>query len=117
MRSIDNCDGLDVARGDLGVEMDVALDADHSEDLVRRCHAGRQHRDSSTPNAAEHDEESSPTRAKLSDSQMPFRRHRCDHASGEPRWQVPVETVRMMAHIAEITEEYSIRFPRRMSRP
>jgi pyruvate kinase len=34
---IDNCDGLMVARGDLGVEMDVAQVPIIQKDLVRRC--------------------------------------------------------------------------------
>ena len=74
---IDGSDGLMVARGDLGVEMDVAQVPIIQKDLIRRCQARGQAGDRGDADAPEHD------RAVLADAgrgerrrQRDLRRHR-----------------------------------------
>src|SRR4051812_32427137 len=105
---IDNCDGLMVARGDLGVEMDVAQVPIIQKDLVRRCQAAGKPVIVATQMLQSMVEESSPTRAEVSDvANAIFDGTDAVMLSGETSvGKFPVETVRTMAHIAEITEEY-----------
>lgn len=105
---IDNCDGLMVARGDLGVEMDVAQVPIIQKDLVRRCLSAGKPVIVATQMLQSMIEESSPTRAEVSDvANAIFDGTDAVMLSGETSvGKFPVETVRMMAHIAAITEEY-----------
>ena len=52
---IEASDGLMIARGDLGVEMDVAQVPIIQKDLIRRCQTGGQTGDRRDADAAEHD--------------------------------------------------------------
>ncbi len=105
---IDACDGLMVARGDLGVEMDVAQVPIIQKDLVRRCLTAGKPVIVATQMLQSMIEESSPTRAEVSDvANAIFDGTDAVMLSGETSvGKFPVETVRMMAHIAEITEAY-----------
>ena len=68
-------DGLMVARGDLGVEMDVALVPIIQKDLIRRCRAAAKPVIVATQMLQSMVEQSSPTRAK---------RHRAHRARLHP---------------------------------
>ena len=105
---IDICDGLMVARGDLGVEMDVAQVPIIQKDLIRRCQAAGKPVIVATQMLQSMIEESSPTRAEVSDvANAIFDGTDAVMLSGETSvGKFPIATVRMMAHIAEITEEY-----------
>lgn len=105
---IENCDGLMVARGDLGVEMDVAQVPIIQKDLVRRCQTAGKPVIVATQMLQSMIEESSPTRAEVSDvANAIFDGTDAVMLSGETSvGKFPVETVRTMAHIAEITEAY-----------
>src|SRR4051794_4001019 len=105
---IENCDGLMVARGDLGVEMDVAQVPIIQKDLIRRCQLAGKPVIVATQMLQSMIEESSPTRAEVSDvANAIFDGSDAVMLSGETSvGKFPVQTVRMMAHIAEITEAY-----------
>jgi pyruvate kinase len=105
---IEHCDGLMVARGDLGVEMDVAQVPIIQKDLVRRCQLAGKPVIVATQMLQSMIEESSPTRAEVSDvANAIFDGTDAVMLSGETSvGKYPVQTVRMMAHIAEITEAY-----------
>jgi pyruvate kinase len=105
---IDHCDGLMVARGDLGVEMDVAQVPIIQKDLVRRCQAAGKPVIVATQMLQSMIQESSPTRAEVSDvANAIFDGTDAVMLSGETSvGKFPVQTVRTMAHIAEITEAY-----------
>jgi pyruvate kinase len=105
---IENCDGLMVARGDLGVEMDVAQVPIIQKDLIRRGQLAGKPVIVATQMLQSMIEESSPTRAEVSDvANAIFDGTDAVMLSGETSvGKFPVQTVRMMAHIAEITEAY-----------
>jgi pyruvate kinase len=105
---IENCDGLMVARGDLGVEMDVAQVPIIQKDLIRRCQLAGKPVIVATQMLQSMIEESSPTRAEVSDvANAIFDGSDAVMLSGETSvGKFPLQTVRMMAHIAEITEAY-----------
>jgi pyruvate kinase len=105
---IDHADGLMVARGDLGVEMDVAQVPIIQKDLVRRCQAAGKPVIVATQMLQSMIEESSPTRAEVSDvANAIFDGTDAVMLSGETSvGKFPVQTVRTMAHIADITETY-----------
>jgi pyruvate kinase len=110
---IDNCDGLMVARGDLGVEMDVAQVPIIQKDLIRRCQLAGKPVIVATQMLQSMIEESSPTRAEVSDvANAIFDGSDAVMLSGETSvGKFPVESVRTMAHIAEITEAYLATIP------
>ena len=56
-----------VARGDLGVEMDVAQVPIIQKDLISRCQAAGQAGDRRDADAPEHGRAAAPTRAEVSD--------------------------------------------------
>lgn len=105
---IENCDGLMVARGDLGVEMDVAKVPIIQKDLVRRGRDAGKAVIVATQMLQSMIEESSPTRAEVSDvANAIFDGTDAVMLSGETSvGKFPVITVRTMAHVAEVTEEY-----------
>src|SRR5262249_2855435 len=105
---IEASDGLMIARGDLGVEMDLAQVPIIQKDVIARCqHAGKpvivatQMLQSMIDNA-------SPTRAEVSDvANALFDGADAVMLSGETSvGKFPVGTVLTMSHIAETTETY-----------
>jgi pyruvate kinase len=105
---IEISDGLMVARGDLGVEMDVAQVPIIQKDLVRRCQAAGKPVIVATQMLQSMIEESTPTRAEVSDvANAIFDGTDAVMLSGETSvGKFPVASVRTMAHIAQITEHY-----------
>jgi pyruvate kinase len=108
---IDASDGLMVARGDLGVEMDVAEVPIIQKDIIRRCHIAGKPVIVATQMLQSMIEQSSPTRAEVSDvANAIFDGTDAVMLSGETSvGKFPVITVHTMAHIAEVTEEYLVR--------
>jgi len=105
---IDAADGLMIARGDLGVEMDVAQVPIIQKDLIRRCQAAGKPVIVATQMLQSMIEASSPTRAEVSDvANAIFDGTDAVMLSGETSvGKFPVGAVHTMAHIAEVTEEY-----------
>lgn len=105
---LDHCDGLMVARGDLGVEMDVAAVPIIQKDLVRRCQEAGKPVIVATQMLQSMIEESSPTRAEVSDvANAIFDGTDAVMLSGETSvGKYPLQAVRTMEHVAEITEKY-----------
>ena len=103
---IDASDGLMVARGDLGVEMDVAQVPIIQKDLIRRCQTAGKPVIVATQMLQSMIEQSSPTRAEVSDvANAIFDGTDAVMLSGETSvGKFPVGTVHTMAHIAEVTE-------------
>jgi pyruvate kinase len=106
-------DGLMVARGDLGVEMDVAQVPILQKDLIRRCQTAGKPVIVATQMLQSMIEHASPTRAEVSDvSNAIFDGTDAVMLSGETAvGKFPVGTVLTMAHLAEVTEEYLIANP------
>jgi pyruvate kinase len=104
-------DGLMVARGDLGVEMDVAQVPIIQKDLIRRCHTAGKPVIVATQMLQSMIEQSSPTRAEVSDvANAIFDGTDAVMLSGETSvGKFPVITVHTMAHVAEVTENYLVR--------
>jgi pyruvate kinase len=105
---IEHADGLMVARGDLGVEMDLAQVPIIQKDLVRRAQEAGKPVIVATQMLQSMIEESSPTRAEVSDvANAIFDGTDAVMLSGETSvGRFPVITVRTMAHIAQTTEGY-----------
>ena len=105
---IDSSDGLMVARGDLGVEMDVAQVPIIQKDLIRRCQRAGKTVIVATQMLQSMIEYSSPTRAEVSDvANAIFDGADAVMLSGETSvGRFPAGTVHMMAHIADETETY-----------
>ena len=105
---IENCDGLMVARGDLGVEIDVAQVPIIQKDLIRRCQSAGKPVIVATQMLQSMIEQSSPTRAEVSDvANAIFDGTDAVMLSGETSvGKFPVGAVHMMAHVAEETEAY-----------
>ena len=101
-------DGLMVARGDLGVEMDVAMVPIIQKDLVRRCQTAGKPVIVATQMLQSMIEASTPTRAEVSDvANAIFDGTDAVMLSGETSvGKFPVPTVHTMAHVAEVTEQY-----------
>ena len=104
-------DGLMIARGDLGVEMDVAQVPIIQKDLVRRCQTAGKPVIVATQMLQSMIEQASPTRAEVSDvANAIFDGTDAVMLSGETAvGKFPLGTVHTMAHVAEVTEEYLIR--------
>ena len=100
---IDAADGLMIARGDLGVEMDVAAVPIMQKDLIRRCQSAAKPVIVATQMLQSMIEHSSPTRAEVSDvANAIFDGTDAVMLSGETSvGKFPVPTVHTMAHIAE----------------
>lgn len=105
---IDAADGLMVARGDLGVEIDLARVPIIQKDLVRRCLSAGKPVIVATQMLQSMIVDSSPTRAEVSDvANAIFDGTDAVMLSGETSvGKFPVPAVRTMAHVAETTEAY-----------
>ena len=107
---IDASDGLMVARGDLGVEMDVAQVPIIQKDLIRRCRIAGKPVIVATQMLQSMIEQSSPTRAEVSDvANAIFDGTDAVMLSGETSvGKFPVGAVLTMSHVAEVTEQYLV---------
>jgi pyruvate kinase len=105
---IEAADGLMIARGDLGVEMDVAQVPIIQKDLVKRCQAAGKPVIVATQMLQSMIESSSPTRAEVSDvANAIFDGTDVVMLSGETSvGKFPVGAVHTMAHVADVTEDY-----------
>jgi pyruvate kinase len=105
---LDASDGLMVARGDLGVEMDVAQVPIIQKELIRRCQSVGKPVIVATQMLQSMIEQSSPTRAEVSDvANAIFDGTDAVMLSGETSvGKFPVGVVHMMSRIAETTECY-----------
>ena len=101
-------DGLMIARGDLGVEMDVAQVPIIQKDLVRRCQAAGKPVIVATQMLQSMIEASTPTRAEVSDvANAIFDGTDVVMLSGETAvGKFPVGAVHIMSHVADVTERY-----------
>jgi pyruvate kinase len=108
---LDASDGLMIARGDLGVEMDVAEVPIIQKDLVRRCQAAGKPVIVATQMLQSMIEQASPTRAEVSDvANAIFDGTDAVMLSGETSvGKFPLGAVHTMSHVAEVTEDYLIR--------
>jgi pyruvate kinase len=103
---IDSSDALMVARGDLGVEMDLAQVPIIQKDLIRRCQSAGKPVIVATQMLQSMIEQSTPTRAEVSDvANAIFDGTDAVMLSGETSvGKYPIGCVLIMAHIAEIAE-------------
>ena len=104
-------DGLMIARGDLGVEMDVAEVPIIQKDLIRRCQTAGKPVIVATQMLQSMIEHSSPTRAEVSDvANAIFDGTDAVMLSGETSvGKFPLGSVNTMAHVAEVTEDYLVK--------
>jgi pyruvate kinase len=107
---IDASDGLMIARGDLGVEMDIAQVPIIQKDLVRRCQTAGKPVIVATQMLQSMIEEASPTRAEVSDvANAIFDGTDAVMLSGETSvGKFPAVAVHMMHHVADVTEQYLV---------
>src|SRR5580700_6067996 len=107
---LDASDGLMIARGDLGVEMDVAQVPIIQKDLIRRCQTSGKPVIVATQMLQTMIEQASPTRAEVSDvANAIFDGTDAVMLSGETSvGKFPLGSVHTMAHVAQVTEEYLI---------
>jgi pyruvate kinase len=105
---LETADGLMIARGDLGVEMDVAEVPIIQKELIRKCTLAGKPVIVATQMLQSMIEQSSPTRAEVSDvANAIFDGTDAVMLSGETSvGKYPVGVVLTMAHIAEVTEKY-----------
>jgi pyruvate kinase len=105
---IEASDGLMVARGDLGVEMDVARVPIMQKDLIRRSQAAGKPVIVATQMLQSMIESSSPTRAEVSDvANAIIDGTDAVMLSGETSvGKFPIGSVLTMAHVASVTEDY-----------
>ena len=107
---IDASDGLMIARGDLGVEMDLAQVPIIQKDLIRRSQSAGKPVIVATQMLQSMIEQSSPTRAEVSDvANAIFDGADAVMLSGETSvGKYPAAAVHVMNHVAEVTEEYLV---------
>jgi pyruvate kinase len=107
---IDASDGLMVARGDLGVEMDLAQVPLIQKDLIRRCQGAGKPVIVATQMLQSMIEQASPTRAEVSDvANAIFDATDAVMLSGETSvGKFPIGAVHVMSRVAEVTERYLI---------
>jgi pyruvate kinase len=100
-----------IARGDLGVEMDVAQVPIIQKELVRRAQVSGKPVIVATQMLQSMIEQASPTRAEVSDvANAIFDGTDAIMLSGETSvGKFPVGTVHTMSHVAEVTEDYLVR--------
>ena len=105
---IESSDGLMVARGDLGVELDLARVPIIQKDLVRRCQTAGKPVIVATQMLQSMIEQSSPTRAEVSDvANAIFDGADAVMLSGETSiGKFPAGAVHVMNHVAKETESY-----------
>jgi pyruvate kinase len=105
---MDATDGLMVARGDLGVEMDVAQVPIIQKDLVRRCQMAGKPCIVATQMLQSMIEQATPTRAEVSDvANAIFDGTDAVMLSAETSvGKFPLQAVHTMAHVAQVTEAY-----------
>lgn len=105
---IDSSDGLMIARGDLGVEMDVAQVPIIQKDLIRRCRGAGKPVIVATQMLQSMVEQSTPTRAEVSDvANAIFDGTDAVMLSAETSvGKFPLGAVHTMNHVAKVTEEY-----------
>jgi pyruvate kinase len=107
---LDASDGLMIARGDLGVEMDVAQVPIIQKDLVRRCQTAGKPVIVATQMLQSMIEQATPTRAEVSDvANAIFDGTDAVMLSGETSvGKYPSLAVHTMHHVADVTEQYLI---------
>jgi pyruvate kinase len=107
---VEASDGLMIARGDLGVEMDVAQVPIIQKDLIRRCQTSGKPVIVATQMLQSMIEQATPTRAEVSDvANAIFDGTDAVMLSGETSvGKFPLGSVHMMAHVADVTEDYLI---------
>ncbi len=105
---IDAADGVMVARGDLGVEMDLAEVPILQKEIIRKAHMADKYVITATQMLESMIQNSSPTRAEVSDiANAIIDGTDAVMLSGETAsGQYPVKCVKMMSEIACKTEEY-----------
>lgn len=105
---IDTADGLMAARGDLGVEMDLAQVPLIQKELVKKCQSAGKPVIVATQMLQSMIENSTPTRAEVSDvANAIFDGADAVMLSGETSvGKFPVASVHVMSHIAATTEQY-----------
>jgi pyruvate kinase len=110
---IEASDALMVARGDLGVEMDLALVPLIQKDLVSRCQIAGKPVIVATQMLQSMIEQSSPTRAEVSDvANAILDGTDAVMLSGETSvGKFPVGVVHIMSHVAEVTEQATVATP------
>ncbi|MAE60091.1 MAG: pyruvate kinase [Planctomycetaceae bacterium] len=110
---IAEADGLMIARGDLGVEMDLARVPLIQKDLIRRCRIAAKPAIVATQMLQSMIEQATPTRAEVSDvANAILDRADAMMLSGETAvGRNPVLTVNTMAHIASTVESHLVDQP------
>ena len=107
---VESSDGLMIARGDLGVELDIARVPIIQKDLIRRCQTSGKPVIVATQMLQTMIEQASPTRAEVSDvANAIFDGTDAVMLSGETSvGKFPLGSVHMMSHVAGVTEDYLI---------
>jgi pyruvate kinase len=119
---VESSDGLMIARGDLGVELDIARVPIIQKDLIRRCQTSGKPVIVATQMLQTMIEQASPTRAEVSDvANAIFDGTDAVMLSGETSvGKFPLGSVHMMSHVAGVTEDYIIStrsFPASLPQP
>jgi len=105
---IDACDGILVARGDLGVSLPIYKIPVIQKDIIRRCNNREKIVVTATQMLESMTESPRPTRAEVSDvANAIFDGTDYVMLSGETAiGRFPVRSVRMMAHVVDFTEKF-----------